>query len=105
MNMNQWVIAVFCAINTLIAYGSFAQSMKYWPTAQVGATVTLAPVFSFIFTAIVVALGWWPAMIQSSPLDMLSLTGILLVIGSVICVQLMPLFSKRAKHRVSQACG
>lgn len=105
MDMNQWVIAVFCAINTLIAYGSFAQSMKYWPTAQVGATVTLAPVFSFIFTAIVVALGWWPAMIQSSPLDMLSLTGILLVIGSVICVQLMPLFSKRAKHRVSQACG
>ena len=102
MTYNQWLISIFCAINTLIAYGCFAQSMKYWPTAQVGATVTLAPVFSFIFTAIVVALGWWPEMIKSNPLDMLSLTGILLVIGSVIFVQLVPLLSTRARGGAKQ---
>ncbi|MCJ8338972.1 MAG: DMT family transporter [Pseudomonadales bacterium] len=100
MDTNQWFIAVFCALNTLIAYGSFAQSMKYWPTAQVGATVTLAPVFSFIFTAMVVAQGWWPTLIKSNPIDMLSLAGIILVIGSVICVQLMPIIARRYKAKV-----
>lgn len=98
MQFNQWLVAIFCAFNTLIAYGCFAQSMKYWPTAQVGATLALTPVLSFISTAVVVALGWWPQTIKPNQLDGLALVGILLVVGSVLMVQLAPLLT----HKLTQ---
>ncbi len=94
MNLNQWSIAFYCAINTLIAYGCFGQAMKYWPTAQVGATVALTPIFSFSITAIVVSLGWWPTIIISNPINSLGLFGIFLVVSSVLIVQLIPVFTK-----------
>lgn len=50
MDSFDWQIALFCAANTLIAYGCFGQSMKYWPTAQVSAMLALTPVFSFSAT-------------------------------------------------------
>ena len=101
MSTNQWYIALFCAVNTLVAYGCFAQAMKYWSTAQVGATVALTPIFSFSFTAMIVALGWWPELIVSNPLTIIGVVGILLVVFSVLCVQLLPLMTKRRLHKIS----
>ena len=95
MQPNQWIIAVFCAVNTLIAYGSFAQAMRYWPTAQVGASVALTPIFSFSFTVLVVTLGWWPQKIMANALHSSALFGIILVVGSVLTVQLMPAIRNR----------
>ncbi|MGB1239428.1 MAG: DMT family transporter [Pseudomonadales bacterium] len=103
MSGEQWVIALFCAFNTLIAYGSFAQSMKYWPTAQVGATVALTPIFSFLSSAVIVELGWWQGIIESPPITTLAYLGIALVILSVLCVQLQPLWNRRNKAKKSGA--
>jgi len=102
MTMNQWAVAVFCAVNTLVAYGCFAQAMKYWSTAQVGATVALTPIFSFSLTAIVVALGWWPGIITANPVNLLGVIGIFLVVFSVIAVQTLPLLSKRYNTKKRQ---
>jgi len=100
MSTGQWSVAVFCAINTLVAYGCFAQAMKYWPTAQVGITVALTPIFSFSFTALVVSLGWWQGLISANPINLLGTIGIVLVVSSVICVQLLPLLDKRQKNKI-----
>jgi len=101
MTMNQWIVAVFCAVNTLVAYGCFAQAMKYWSTAQVGVTVALTPLCSFSFTAIVVAAGWWPGLITANSINLLGVIGILLVVSSVIAVQTLPLLNQRRKTKIS----
>ncbi|QSX40411.1 DMT family transporter [Shewanella cyperi] len=95
MDKGDWLVAGFCAINTLVAYGCFGQSMKYWPTAQVSAMLALTPVVSFSLTALVVALGWWPEVIKGDSIDGLSLMGMLLIILSVMTLQLLPLWQKR----------
>ncbi|WP_417537572.1 DMT family transporter [Marinomonas sp.] len=82
-------IAAFCCINTVIAYGAFAQAMRYWQTVQVSASVALTPVMAFILTELCVAFGWWTDSISSSHADILSLFGMLIVVASAINVQLI----------------
>lgn len=99
MDAFDWKVALFCAANTLIAYGCFGQSMKYWPTAQVSAMLALTPVFSFSATALVVTIGWWPEVFHANQLDGLSLLGIGMIIVSVMVVQLLPMYQQhRAKY-------
>nr|WP_280925688.1 DMT family transporter [Shewanella septentrionalis] len=100
MDSFEWQIALFCAANTLIAYGCFGQSMKYWPTAQVSAMLALTPVFSFSATALVVSLGWWPEVFHADELDGLSLLGIGVIIVSVMVVQLLPMYRNRQAKRL-----
>ncbi|WP_372870359.1 DMT family transporter [Shewanella sp.] len=90
MERGDWLVAIFCAINTLVAYGCFGQSMKYWPTAQVSAMLALTPVVSFTLTAIVVALNWWPGVFVSDSLTTLSFGGIALIVVAVAALQLLP---------------
>lgn len=101
MTMSHWGIAMFCAINTLIAYGCFGASMKYWPTAQVSAMMALTPVLSFSCTAYVVSLGLWPEMFFSDALDVLSLSGIAVIIFSVMLLQLLPTMIARREKRLA----
>jgi len=91
MHHNQWLIALFCAFNTLVAYGCFAQSIKYIPTTQVGSMIALTPIISFLSTFWVTYLGWWPEVIKGDELDILTFIGIALVVLSVIGIQLLPL--------------
>ncbi|MDB4837452.1 DMT family transporter [Marinomonas sp.] len=89
MSSNDTLVTLFCSLNTLIAYGAFAQSMHYWQTVQVSAAVALTPVAAFILTEITVYLGWWPNHIYSSHADWLSLLGMMLVVMSAIYVQVI----------------
>ena len=85
-----WSIALFCAFNTLIAYSALAKALVYWPAAQVSAVVAVAPVISFMSTAYVVVMGWWPNIIKAHPLSSLSIIGIIVIVGSVATMQLLP---------------
>lgn len=89
MSSDEVWIAAFCCLNTLIAYGAFAQAMRYWQTVQVSASVALTPVMAFILTEFCVALGWWSDAISSSHADTLSLFGMFIVVASAINVQLI----------------
>ncbi|GIU52575.1 DMT family transporter [Shewanella sp. KT0246] len=95
MTNHQWLVIVFCAANTLIAYGCFGQAMKYWPTAQVSAMLALTPVLSFTANAVVVELGLWPNIFRADAIDIWSLLGIILIVGSVFVVQIWPLYQQK----------
>lgn len=99
MEINDWWVALFCAVNTLVAYGCFAQSMKYWPTSQVGPMVALTPILSLSSTALVDYLGWWPEQITSTSLDMMSIIGIVLVVASVFGIQALPKMIDQRRNR------
>mgnify|MGYP000176860987 CR=1 FL=1 len=95
MSTQDSMIALFCCINTLIAYGSFAQAMRYWQTVQVSASVALTPIAAFILTEICVANSWWSDSISSSHADYLSLLGMFIVIVSAIAIQLISVSMQR----------
>lgn len=92
MTLADWYIAIFCAFNTLIAYGCFAQAMRYWPASQVGSMVALTPIFSFLATWLAVEMAWWPQTFKSDELDMIAILGIVLVVSSVLSMQLLVRF-------------
>jgi drug/metabolite transporter (DMT)-like permease len=104
MSTQDSLIALFCCINTLIAYGSFAQAMRFWQTVQVSASIALTPIAAYILTEICVTNLWWSDSIYSSHADFLSLFGMLLVIVSAIAIQFIsasvPRINKPTQHRV-----
>ncbi|MEL0637405.1 MULTISPECIES: DMT family transporter [Marinomonas] len=101
MSFNDAIVAAFCCLNTLIAYGAFAQALRYWQTVQVSAAIALTPVTAFILTEVCVAWGFWPDIIQSSHADALSLIGMLMVVVSAISVQFISASIQRKKHRAA----
>ncbi|WP_297483435.1 DMT family transporter [uncultured Photobacterium sp.] len=92
-----WSIALFCALNTLIAYSALAKALVFWPAAQVSAVVAVAPVISFMSSAFVVTMGWWPNIIKAHSLSSLSILGIIVIVGSVATMQLLPHLLKKSK--------
>ncbi|MEH2284271.1 MAG: DMT family transporter [Nostoc sp.] len=53
---------IFCALNTLIAYGAFAESLEHWEASRVSAVIALAPIVTLISVAVVsvIAPAWTP---------------------------------------------
>ncbi|MBD2139218.1 DMT family transporter [Anabaena sp. FACHB-1237] len=47
------IILLFCGLNTLIAYGAFAESLEHWQASRVSAVLSLAPIFTLIFVYII----------------------------------------------------
>ncbi|WP_299004247.1 DMT family transporter [uncultured Shewanella sp.] len=92
MLLTDWYVALFCALNTVIAYGCFAQAMRYWAASQVGPMLALTPIFSFLATWLVVKWAWWPDIFSSDDLDLIAILGIIMVITSVIAMQLLVRF-------------
>jgi len=93
LNQLQFWLLVFCCVNTLIAYGSFAEALNCWDASKVSAVLALAPLFTIGSLKLVVLLV--PDYQFSDRLGLLSLVGaLLLVIGSVLTA-LMPTFRKR----------
>ncbi|MCE0495237.1 DMT family transporter [Vibrio salinus] len=93
-----WV-AIFCCLNTVIAYGSFAQALCYWETVQVSAVITLTPVASYLLTELCVFLGWWSDIITPSHADFLSLSGMAIVILAAIGIQVVSVLGIRHRKR------
>ncbi|MGL4827404.1 MAG: DMT family transporter [Vibrionaceae bacterium] len=79
----QFCMLLFCCVNTLVAYGAFAEAMVRWQAAPVSAIVTLAPLFTILFTDIASLI--WPETISWVALNGLSYAGALVVVGGAIC--------------------
>ena len=74
----------FCCLNTLIAYGAFAEGLKHWEVSRFGAVLATAPLFTVAGMWIIGRIA--PNLVASERLNALSLLGTLLVVGgSVTC--------------------
>ncbi|MEH2291228.1 DMT family transporter [Nostoc sp.] len=53
---------IFCALNTLIAYGAFSESLQHWEASRVSAVIALAPIVTLISVVVVsvIAPDWTP---------------------------------------------
>ena len=75
-----WALA-YCAINTLIAYGAFAEALVHWQASRVSAILAVTPLLCLAVVAVVHAIS--PTIIASEHVTALGYIGaVLVVIGS-----------------------
>lgn len=83
LNVTALLLLLFCCANTLIAYGTFAKSLEYLPTAKVSATLAITPLLTVLFSTI--AEHYWPQLYQAQHLNMLAyIGGGVVVLGSML---------------------
>ncbi|MDH1055373.1 DMT family transporter [Aquipseudomonas alcaligenes] len=77
-----WLLLA-CCLNTLVAYGAFAEALAHWEASRVSATLSITPLVTFV--AVALAAVWWPDHVQPEQINLLGYTGALLVVlGSAL---------------------
>lgn len=79
LNSLQWAALLFCGLNTLIAYGCFAEAMVHLEASRVSAIIAITPLFT-IAIAQLLPMGDMPV----EPLTGLSILGAILVVSGSI---------------------
>ncbi len=78
-----WGLLLFCALNTLVAYGAFAEALAHWEASRVSAILATTPLLCVGAVAAVHAL--WPESIAPERIGWLGYTGAaLVVLGSAL---------------------
>ncbi|MCM2679458.1 DMT family transporter [Echinimonas agarilytica] len=85
LELNQWqlLMLLFCCLNTVIAYGAFAEALAHWEASKVSAVLAATPLVSI---GVIDLLAWqWPEYYQSLHLNILALIGaVMVIIGSAV---------------------
>jgi len=96
----QTLLLLFCCLNTIVAYGCFAEALNCWDASKVSAVLALAPLFTIGSLKLVVF--FQPDYAFSDRLGMLSLFGAcLLVLGSALTAVMPILQQYRADKRAA----
>jgi drug/metabolite transporter (DMT)-like permease len=77
-----WLLA-YCALNTLVAYGAFAEALAHWQASRVSTILATTPLLSLGVIAIVH--GLWPSAVAAEHVGALGYVGAaLVVLGSAL---------------------
>ncbi|KJK09818.1 DMT family transporter [Pseudomonas tussilaginis] len=77
-----WLLLA-CCLNTLVAYGAFAEALAHWEASKVSATLALTPLVTFV--AVALAAWLWPDFVQAEQINSLGYIGALVVVlGSAL---------------------
>ena len=77
---------LFCGLNTLVAYGAFAEALENWEASRVSAVISLAPLCTLVAVEIVSSL--MPNLIPPEPLTILGIVGAILVVAGCMAIAL-----------------
>jgi drug/metabolite transporter (DMT)-like permease len=84
LNATQAGALLFCCVNTLIAYGAYAEAMHLGEVTRVSATVAVSPLFTSL--ASVVAAGWLMPLPSAELPNLWTWVGVAAVVGgSALC--------------------
>ncbi len=75
---------LFCGLNTLIAYGAFAEALDHWEASRVSAVIALTPLVTLISVWAVSLLT--PTLIAPEHLTLLGLLGAILVVAGSVAI-------------------
>ncbi len=83
LNPLQGWLLLACCLNTLIAYGAFAEALAHLEASRVSATLAITPLVTFV--AVAWAAWLWPEYVQAEQINGLGYGGALLVVlGSAL---------------------
>ncbi len=96
----QYALLAFCCLNTLIAYGCFAEALNLWDASKVSAVLALAPLFTIATLKVIVIVN--PDYAFTDRLSILSVLGaVLIMVGSALTA-LMPVFQQRRQKNYAR---
>lgn len=96
-----WGLLIFCCINTVIAYGSFAEALHHWEASKVSAVLAITPLLTIFFAGIIN--GITPGLLEVQSLNIWSWFGAALVVAGSALTALAPQFVEyRAARRAKQ---
>lgn len=102
LSVLQWSLLVFCCLNTVVAYGAFAEALHHWEASKVSAVLAITPLIT-IFSAHAVAL-FWPSLVTPQQLNLASWFGaVFVVIGSALTALAPQFVEYRAARKVKKA--
>ncbi|OOS01624.1 EamA family transporter [Canicola haemoglobinophilus] len=77
------VCFIYCCLNTLIGYGSYAEALNRWDVAKVSVVITLVPLFTILFAHLLHFI--YPQHFTAPELNTLSYIGaFIVVLGAMI---------------------
>jgi drug/metabolite transporter (DMT)-like permease len=79
-------VLLFCALNTLVAYGAFAAALAHWEASRVSAILALTPLATLAFAWLMTAL--WPRLITPEAISATSLLGAAAVVAGSLLTSL-----------------
>lgn len=82
-----WALLLFCAFNTIGAYGAFAEALAHWEASRVSAVIATTPLLCIGAAAVVAAL--WPQWLAPERLTLLGWTGAVLVVAGSAAASLL----------------
>ena len=79
-------LLLFCGLNTLVAYGAFAESLEHWEASRVSAVLAMTPIVTLV--SVWAASSLIPTLIAPERLTTLGLVGAVLVVFGSIAIAL-----------------
>ena len=86
LNSIEWIALIFCGLNTVIAYGAFAESLQHWEASRVSAILALAPILTIVSMTVTAWLA--PGLVTPEYITPLGLLGAILVVSGSISISL-----------------
>jgi len=81
-----WGLLLFCALNTVVAYGSFSEALQHWEASRVSAVLALVPLATLGFQRLTLALV--PGFDPGPPLDPWAVVGACTVVAGSLLTSL-----------------
>jgi drug/metabolite transporter (DMT)-like permease len=86
--LTPWLSLIFCAVNTLLAYGTLAEAVKYIPLALISVIISLNPLITLLGMKILPEIGF--AGLQADPVGSLGYFGGAIAVTGVVLVVYRP---------------
>lgn len=75
-------LLAFASLNTLLAYGAFAEALDHWEASRVSAVLAITPLLTLLFMFLI---GLATTRVVAEPVNVISIFGAMLVaVGSVV---------------------
>ena len=86
LNSIEWLMLIFCGLNTVIAYGCFAESLQHWEASRVSAVIALAPIFTIVSMSLTNTI--FPGLVTPENITPLGILGATLVVAGSVSISL-----------------
>jgi drug/metabolite transporter (DMT)-like permease len=99
LSLTAWLVVSYCALNTLVAYGAFAEAMDHWAASRISAVLALTPLGTIAFAEVLEHV--YPEAAPTERLDGLSLVGAAVVVAGSMVASLAGDRANPAQHERS----
>ncbi|MCT6699328.1 DMT family transporter [Rheinheimera sp. 4Y26] len=99
LSLLHWALLLFCCLNTIVAYGAFAEALEHWEASKVSAVLAITPLLTILFANL--AAWLWPEAPKPEALNLLAVLGAVLVVFGSAVTALAPVLKQWRQDRAA----